>query len=1332
MQSYPYADDGRFRVMPPGNAFSKLSVGADHSCAIVVADSSVRCWGSNSWWGQCAVPSSLLGALDIAAGITATCAVVTEGYIKCWVRACVYRMRLCLCGHAHGLCANSEHFPCCWRGGGRGASCLLRKGAASSIRLHNQGSQGAWSMVSGAPTSGGFVSVVISGDVACGLAATGSIWCWGKPMVGAPTTGAFSFVAVGRSNACALGLDGTHVHCWGTDAARSDLGYSENWNKLPDPAAGDSYVAIVMGNGNSCFLSRLGVLGCVGGRTDNSYSSRETAFPRALPTSGVANASCGDGVTCVVSTGGALSCTGQGPAGQADMPAGNFSSVACGDQHCCALRVGGTVTCFGYSNWGGISPGSSSNFTGVWCGGAACVGITTAGAVVAWGRLLGTAPSGVGYVRATVGNRHACAWRGNGTTVCFGTNDNHAALSRPPPPGLFADVACGMMSCCAVLSITGALGCWGAVGSGNYIQWQIMHPGGTGFVRVFGSGSAAHYCALRGDASLVCFGAGESGQASAPGGAAFASVAVGTTHTCAVTMDAALRCWGSDKHMAASAGGVVVATACAAGAYGAAGVCSACPAGSFCLPGVAFPALCPLNTYSAAAGAVVCTACPALRFTAGDGASAASACEACASGSYSNGIRCVRCPAGYAGGGGREGSFTDVCVRCAVGTTNSGGAVPCGSCGDVPCGVGPGYIGDSVAVGSDSSCAVQGAGNGPVTCVGAASHLGTYVAAAGDSYSVITFSASYESVVQFMCALNVSHSALVCWGPRTPTDLPTARFEQICAGADFVCGIGASGALSCGGGSNSKIRASLAGAWWQVACSYQYFCATAAITYALTCVGAYVPVEVPSGAPFAQLSCGAYTCCGVDLSGSVACWGGATPPQLPVASGLAFVQVSVGYNFVVALTSGGRAVAFPWRGAMPETELVLVVASHSAQQAFCGVRPNALLVCVGASNSIYSVPAAFADIVFRPICRAGAQLAYEASSGSSNCDSVCTAGAFSVPRFPCAMCPPGTYGVSPGAAGCVQCAAGTASATPGAASAGDCAPCAPGTFAGGGAAVCVPCGIGKTSGVGATRCIAADDSVGSTVVLALISAREDHVCAVSEAGIPVCWGRNSYGQLAPPSARSGVRVTSVAVGSYTTCVLTIDGTVDCWGYTHPVMIPVPTGNTFSQICAGREIACGLDTGGQMSCWGWSHSGILLEGLFTQITCGDGMVCGLRSSGIAWCGGGVPGSEGNIEPAPAPVTMRLSFITAGLRHVCGLTAADSSVVCWTYLSYDAELEVTPPGRFVALAAGAYHTCGIRAETNELHCWCVRVSRRFVFGAVLCFGRMRSPAFVMRAV
>lgn len=186
-----------------------------------------------------------------------------------------------------------------------------------------------------------------------------------------------------------------------------------------------------------------------------------------------------------------------------------------------------------------------------------------------------------------------------------------------------------------------------------------------------------------------------------------------------------------------------------------------------------------------------------------------------------------------------------------------------------------------------------------------------------------------------------------------------------------------------------------------------------------------------------------------------------------------------------------------------------------------------------------------------------------------------------------------------------------------------------------------------------------------------------------------------------PTTDPGAAVALVEARREATCVLTEDGRVFCWGVPiggflcndDCIETPavVPAAHPFDTLALGGsnwgEVACGLGTDGIPHCWG-----ALLVNL-------DGAA--------------------DLGSVPEPLTnaIPLRAVSIGIGHICGL-ARDLKTYCWG--DYDGARrgqEVPSPGgigydfvpnivrgahEFVALQAGAWNTCGIDQD-KQGWCW-----------------------------
>ena len=116
----------------------------------------------------------------------------------------------------------------------------------------------------------------------------------------------------------------------------------------------------------------------------------------------------------------------------------------------------------------------------------------------------------------------------------------------------------------------------------------------------------------------------------------------------------------------------------------------------------------------------------------------------------------------------------------------------------------------------------------------------------------------------------------------------------------------------------------------------------------------------------------------------------------------------------------------------------------------------------------------------------------------------------------------------------------------------------------------------------------------------------DHGCAVTDCGDVECWG---YGPAAcwAPAAETHEYI-EVAAGGWHTCALRDDGRADCWGLDAPVLsgryVTLSAGydhtcggrwdGTVDRVVAGYNTSCGLTEDGAVLCWGdrrWGQTAV---------------------------------------------------------------------------------------------------------------------------------------------
>lgn len=242
-----------------------------------------------------------------------------------------------------------------------------------------------------------------------------------------------------------------------------------------------------------------------------------------------------------------------------------FVQVAGGYYHTCAVESDGAVFCWGDNDSGQLGDGHTE----------------PASSLPVEVYSLGT---GSGVVAVTAGSEHSCALKGDGSVLCWGDNDNgqlgdngSESISGVPVEvstlGTGSEViavSAGNQHTCALKS-DGAVLCWGdnhagQIGVGD--TWVRLAPtavsgldAGSGVVAI--TAGDLHTCALKGDGSVLCWGAnwyGQLGDGDTAGrlvptavsgfgtGSEVVAFVAGSEHTCALKSDGAVLCWGYNKY----------------------------------------------------------------------------------------------------------------------------------------------------------------------------------------------------------------------------------------------------------------------------------------------------------------------------------------------------------------------------------------------------------------------------------------------------------------------------------------------------------------------------------------------------------------------------------------------------------------------------------------------------------------------------------------------------------------------------------------------------------------------------------------------------------------
>lgn len=353
-------------------------------------------------------------------------------------------------------------------------------------------------------------SVAAGHQNACGIAASGAAYCWGRSMFGLLGDGApsdtlshpvpvlvsgaqvFSSITVGDNHACALASG--MAYCWGLNT-RGQLGVG--------PAAP---TCLLYGSTYPCSAVPLAV--------SAAFSSRQI--------------SAGATSVCVITSANAAFCWGDNSSGQlgigtvtssaapaavTGMPA--LSSISLGRAHACGLAPDGTAFCWGSNTLGQI--GAPTKET---CADAAgrIAGCSTVPQVVT---------GGLTFTSIAAGGDHTCALSATGSAYCWGANasgelGNGSQTSTDIPTPVaggtrFTSLTAGEGTTCGIVS-GGDAYCWGlnvttpyAVNpSDRYSLAPLLVAGGVSFETI--SAGASHVCGVATSHLAYCWGSFGFGQ----------------------------------------------------------------------------------------------------------------------------------------------------------------------------------------------------------------------------------------------------------------------------------------------------------------------------------------------------------------------------------------------------------------------------------------------------------------------------------------------------------------------------------------------------------------------------------------------------------------------------------------------------------------------------------------------------------------------------------------------------------------------------------------------------------------------------------------------------
>jgi predicted outer membrane repeat protein len=352
------------QTQPPLQNIAKITAGVGHTCSLILMGG-IKCWGDNEN-GQLgdgtfvsrSIPMDVNGLTGgvaaVVAGFGHTCALTTDGAVKCW-------------------------------------------GENNFGQLGNGSTTSSPEPVDVVGLSSGVQAIAAGNYSTCAITSTGGVKCWGNNshgMLGNGTTfnenipvdviglaGPAIAIAAGYEHTCALTASGA-VQCWGWNVM-GQLGDGTQTDSLtPVDVSGltGGVTAITVGYFHSCAISSEGAAVCWGGNSTGALGNGTTTGS-TIPvdvfglSDGVVAIDGGDFHTCALTSYGAVKCwgdnvygqLGDGTNNQSTTPvyvlglASGVSDIAAGSYHACALLEEGRIKCWGRNYDGELGDGTNTD-----------------------------------------------------------------------------------------------------------------------------------------------------------------------------------------------------------------------------------------------------------------------------------------------------------------------------------------------------------------------------------------------------------------------------------------------------------------------------------------------------------------------------------------------------------------------------------------------------------------------------------------------------------------------------------------------------------------------------------------------------------------------------------------------------------------------------------------------------------------------------------------------------------------------------------------------------------------------------------------------------------
>jgi len=212
-------------------------------------------------------------------------------------------------------------------------------------------------------------------------------------------------------------------------------------------------------------------------------------------------------------------------------------------------------------------------------------------------------------------------------------------------------------------------------------------------------------------------------------------------------------------------------------------------------------------------------------------------------------------------------------------------------------------------------------------------------------------------------------------------------------------------------------------------------------------------------------------------------------------------------------------------------------------------------------------------------------------------------------------------------------------------------------------------------------------------------------CGITANHSLYCWGYNQYGGLGvndinprftPTKVGADSDWAKVVVGSYHACAIKTSGSLYCWGYngegalgvgdTDPHLTPAKVGvsTQWASVTAGEDHTCALKKDHSLYCWGYNHDGQL----------------------------GLNDFDDRHAPVRVGASTKWTSISAGLNFSCALHSS-GSIYCWglndvgslgvgDFSPRKTPAKVGVSTSWSSVSAGGEHACA-RTKSGSMYCW-----------------------------